>query len=105
MLCDLGLKEWNPGGNLAKTAASRKRRVKNSKSQAEVRREVFERAGHRCKNCGSDYALEVDHICPQAYGGSSVIENLRVLCRSCNQRAAIEVFSLAKMDCHLNGTH
>lgn len=90
-LCDLGLNEWNP----EKPAAPRKRCVKS-------RRDVFKKAHSQCENCGSSYALEVDHIWPKALGGGSKPENLRLLCRSCNQRAAIDVFGLPKMDKHLN---
>jgi len=97
-LCDLGLREWDP----SKTAAPRKRCVNNEKSQAQVRREVFKRAGHKCENCGSTYALEVDHIHPRALGGLSTPENLRLLCRSCNQRAAIDVFGVDQMQQHLS---
>lgn len=96
-LCDLALQEWDP----TRTAAPRKRRVSQVKSQAQIKREVFLRANNRCENCGSCYALEIDHIRPQALGGSSEIENLRVLCRSCNQRAAIKVFGQSKMDSYL----
>ncbi|MEZ0393218.1 MAG: HNH endonuclease [Pseudobdellovibrionaceae bacterium] len=97
MLCDLGLKEWNP----TKTAAPRKRRVSQSKSQAQIKREVFLRANNRCENCQSTYALEVDHIQPKALGGSDEASNLRLLCRACNQRAAIDAFGLVKMDGYL----
>lgn len=50
-----------------------------------------------CENCGSIYALEVDHIHPRAKGGSDDPHNLRILCRNCNQRAAINHFGRAKM--------
>jgi hypothetical protein len=66
-------------------------------SAAQTRREVFARAGSACENCGSTFALEIDHIHPKALGGSSDAENLRVLCRACNQRAAIQVFGMTKM--------
>lgn len=97
MLCDLGLHEWDP----AKTAAPRKHRVKMNESHARVRSEVFQRAGHKCENCGSTYALEVDHIYPRALGGSSQAENLRLLCRTCNQRAAIDFFGVDQMQTYL----
>lgn len=97
-LCDLGISEWDP----IKVAAPRKRRVNLAQSQAQIRRNVFARANNQCENCGSNYALEVDHIRPQALGGKSNSENLRLLCRACNQRAAIKVFGLAKMDRYLN---
>ena len=88
-LCDLGLSEWNP----AKTAAPRKRRVTT---------DAFQKAKSKCGNCGSSYALEIDHIIPQAKGGTSDADNLRVLCRSCNQRSAIKEFGIKKMDQYLN---
>jgi hypothetical protein len=97
-LCDLGLAEWNP----AKTAAPRKRRVNGHHSKSQLIRETFQRAQNKCERCGSTYALEVDHIQPRAKGGGSEAENLRVLCRSCNQRAAIQEFGQQTMDRYLN---
>ncbi|MCC7405203.1 MAG: HNH endonuclease, partial [Bdellovibrionales bacterium] len=44
----------------------------------------------------------IDHVRPQALGGSSAPQNLRVLCRSCNQRAAIKVFGQTRMDRYLS---
>lgn len=105
-LCELGLREWDP----SKTAAPRKRRVKISEagnrsvrtsSIAGIRRSVFQNARNKCENCGSTYALEIDHIRPKALGGNSEEGNLRVLCRHCNQRAAIEAFGVRKMEKYL----
>ena len=58
--------------------------------------------GDACENCGSTYALEWDHIVPKAKGGSDDLSNLRRLCRSCNQRAAIVHFGLDKMRQHFH---
>ncbi len=69
--------------------------------QAEVRRQVWRRDKGRCSNCRSTFALEIDHILPRAAGGPSTLENTRLLCRACNQRAAIEYFGLVKMARHL----
>lgn len=66
-------------------------------SQAEIIREVRRRAGHRCENCNSRYALEIDHIQPKSLGGQDMIENLRLLCRTCNQRASIEKLGHRRM--------
>ncbi len=97
LLCDLGLRELDP----SKTAGARqKSRVKISK--AEIRRDVFSKAQNQCENCGSKSALEVDHIQAKAFGGGDSIENLRLLCRSCNQRAAIQTFGLKKRSQYLN---
>lgn len=42
----------------------------------------------KCNNCGSKYALEIDHIRPFAKDGKTIEENLQILCRNCNQRKA-----------------
>lgn len=83
-LCDLGLAAWSKEGS---SAAPRKGREA----------QVWKRAGSKCENCGSRYALQVDHRVPKAWGGSDEMSNLRLLCRSCNQRAAIELFGLPFM--------
>lgn len=49
-----------------------------------LRRQVWERDGFRCKLCGADKDLTVDHVKPESLGGSLTIENLQTLCRSCN---------------------
>ena len=71
-------------------------------SQAEIRRQVWRRDQGQCCKCGSRYALEIDHVVPKAVGGESSVENLRLLCRKCNQRAAIQYFGQRKMDVYLN---
>lgn len=95
-LVDLGLRELKKKISVA----PRKHRV--VKSKAQTRRDVLAKAKHRCQKCGSNYALQIDHIIPRAKGGTDLEENLRVLCRSCNQRAAIEDFGQRKMDRFIN---
>jgi len=65
-----------------------------------IQKEVWLRAECKCQQCGSQRALQVDHIVPFAKGGPSELGNLRLLCRSCNQRAAIETFGHKKMAAH-----
>jgi hypothetical protein len=98
-LCDLGLKEWAPSAS--RTSA---RRRLSANSERAMRREVFARAENKCEKCSSTFALEVDHIQPRAFGGSSETQNLRILCRSCNQRAAVQVFGVKKMEKFLEGS-
>jgi hypothetical protein len=69
---------------------------------AAVARKVWRRAGSACEVCGSTFALEIDHRVPRAKGGSSDVDNLRLICRSCNQRAAIEEFGQITMDHYIN---
>ena len=51
-----------------------------------VKKEVYERDHGRCTKCQSTYKLEYDHMIPFSMGGESTVDNLRVLCFSCNQR-------------------
>jgi len=89
MLVDLGLEHWD------KTAAPR-----DSKRQGSLKEQVMWR-DKRCENCGSTHALEVDHRIPLSHGGQDTLENLRALCRNCNQRAAIEKLGIKKMEPYL----
>lgn len=41
-----------------------------------------------CSRCYATADLTADHIVPLAAGGLSVIENVQVLCRTCNGRKA-----------------
>lgn len=56
-----------------------------------IRRAVFARDGHVCVECGATDDLTLDHIWPQALGGEHTVENLRVLCRSCNSSKGARV--------------
>jgi hypothetical protein len=100
-LCDLAIDTWNPAAPpktllkigakgsavpICATATSRKPCVK---SQQQVYRDVFAKAGQCCEKCRSTYALQIDHIYPKAWGGTNEPDNLRILCRNCNQRSAL----------------
>lgn len=50
----------------------------------------------------SQHALQIEHCVPVALAGESTLDNLKLFCRSCNQRAAIEVFGVEKMAAYLN---
>lgn len=64
---------------------------------ASLRSEVWRNDNGKCTRCGSKHALEVDHIKPFALGGETERENLRLLCRSCNQFVAIRTFGPEKV--------
>jgi hypothetical protein len=50
---------------------------------------VAERADHRCEYCRApeivfNFSFEVEHIVPQAHGGTDDLDNLALACRACN---------------------
>jgi 5-methylcytosine-specific restriction endonuclease McrA len=57
----------------------------------DIRRAVFARDGHICQICWATEDLTLDHIWPQVLGGEHTMENLRVLCRSCNSSKGARV--------------
>lgn len=56
-----------------------------------LRYEILRRDNHTCRYCGAsapDVALTVDHVVPQALGGSNEPSNLVAACRDCNSGKA-----------------
>ena len=48
---------------------------------------VLKRDGYSCQICGTDEGeMHVDHVIPRKVGGDNSMDNLRVLCKSCNLR-------------------
>jgi hypothetical protein len=66
-----------------------------------LKRMLYARSGGQCEfidsntrnRCLSRHRIEIDHIIPFSAGGKTEIGNLRHLCRSHNQRAAVVWFS------------
>ena len=64
---------------------------------AKLKHAVWQRDGGKCTQCRSRRNLNLDHVVPFAVQGPTTVENLRILCFHCNQRAAIKKFGLAFM--------
>ena len=94
-LTELGLEAFKPGPSVKPVVSPR------LDSKAEIRRQIWRRDNGQCTNCGSVYAVEEDHRQPKAKGGQYTLENMRLLCRSCNQRSAVKHFGVDKMAQHL----
>ena len=56
---------------------------------AHKRKLVFIRDNYCCVKCGSKKNLEIHHIVPHAKG-SNRLENLQLLCRSCNRMKGVD---------------
>ena len=52
---------------------------------SDVRVQVWQRDGGRCKSCASIGELEFDHIIPVSRGGSNTANNIELLCAKCNR--------------------
>ncbi len=107
MMADLALEKWDPveqakRSSVKKTAPVQKQCDTDSTYiHSATRHALYLRDNGQCGNCGSRRMIEIDHIVPRAMGGSSELENLRLLCRSCNQRHAIETYGARKMESFL----
>lgn len=55
---------------------------------ARLRQAVWQRDDGRCTICGSRYKVQIDHIIPWALGGTTSLENLRLLCQAHNLHEA-----------------
>ncbi len=108
LLCDIAIQNLDPAEKVKervkKTGTTSKSPAPDIKRRitAGDRRQVWKRASSQCQNCGSTHALQIDHIQPKALGGSDEAHNLRLLCRPCNQRAAINSLGLTKMQRYLD---
>jgi 5-methylcytosine-specific restriction endonuclease McrA len=59
----------------------------NSRKYRVHKQRVFARDGRICRYCGTDEEpLHIDHIISRKRGGTHDLENLQVLCKSCNLR-------------------
>jgi len=68
----------------AKRHYIRKRRTEFASKQADLMLALIERDGYQCKNCDSQDDLSIDHIIPLSKGGRDELDNLQILCQSCN---------------------
>lgn len=52
----------------------------------EIKSAVWQRDQGRCVQCGANQYLEFDHIIPLSLGGAHSVNNIQLLCRSCNNK-------------------
>lgn len=52
---------------------------------------VFSRDGGQCVKCDSNEELHFDHVIPFSKGGSDTVENIQILCRTCNLKKSASI--------------
>lgn len=57
---------------------------------------VTRRDGPKCRLCGSQHNLELDHVIERADGGSDDLGNLRLLCVSCHLKKTRQAAKLRR---------
>lgn len=119
MLCDLGISKWDKAKKNSRTHQNYQAKYDEPRAStcdtnsfdgsqkiaapkvkrifSKMRKNVWKHADSKCEKCGSKFALHVDHRQPLGMGGSDEASNLRLLCRSCNQRAAINSYGMKHM--------
>ena len=60
-------------------------------SNPTVRKKIFKRDGRICKHCKTNKNLTLDHIIPISKGGQNILENLQILCKSCNSKKGTKI--------------
>lgn len=83
---------WKTRGKALPATPPASMRVVKSKPSPSTRARVIERDGHRCRYCASlvvpgalgPNGLTIDHVIPRSRGGTNVLDNLVVACRTCN---------------------
>jgi 5-methylcytosine-specific restriction endonuclease McrA len=56
-----------------------------------VKQNVWRRDQGKCVSCGSQRALEYDHIIPVSKGGSNTERNIQLLCENCNRKKSNKI--------------
>src|SRR6266849_10817743 len=70
--------------------------IRKKRISRQMRERIAEANGYRCSYCATSqftigYRLTIDHIIPEARGGTSVEENLCLACVACNKFKGVRV--------------
>jgi hypothetical protein len=65
------------------------RRKEFNRKRPNLFKQLIKRDGYICRKCPAKDDLSVDHIIPIEKGGSDDLDNLQILCRSCNAKKGV----------------
>ena len=71
---------------MKKIAAKNPRLRLDATSYRELQRQVLERDGWRCQNCGTMHNLQVHHLKFRSHSGGDEEQNLITLCAGCHEQ-------------------
>ena len=80
------------------TETKKKERRSRKKFDTSDFKSIGERDGFNCAFCGTYEDLEVDHVIPVSKGGSNDLDNLQLLCKTCNTSKGAKPNELAKLE-------
>ena len=90
----LAVKGWCPWCERSRTVKAAQANNDTARRQSIpqlVKREVWQRDGGKCVQCGSNEKLEFDHIIPVVKGGSNTVRNIQLLCETCNRTKSANI--------------
>ena len=70
--------------------APKSKLYQKAKIGRKLSKSVMERDLYRCVSCETHLDLCCDHIIPEIKGGTTSLDNLQTMCRSCNSRKGVK---------------
>ncbi len=77
-------RQFSPAVDTSRMPPAKEQTARREAIPRLVQREVWQRDGGRCVECGTKEKLCFDHIVPFSRGGGNTIRNLQLLCERCN---------------------
>ena len=73
-----------------KTYKLRRCRARVDVRALSLRRGVFSRDNNTCQRCGTKDVSVIRHVNPVIYGGTTTLDNLITLCKTCNAKSPLK---------------
>jgi hypothetical protein len=70
---------------------TKRRRATFQRDRDQLLLALIERDGFGCRRCGTVENVSIDHVTPLSRGGTDDLDNLQLLCRSCNRKKGTRI--------------